>query len=47
VVAAGATGVALAEVSVSPLIGKPLLPLSPAGLARLLLRHGGSGRGAA
>jgi flagellar biosynthesis protein FlhF len=47
VVAAGATGVALAEVSVSPLIGKPLLPLSPAGLARLLLRHNGSGRDAA
>ena len=46
VVAAGATGVALAEVSVSPLIGKPLLPLSAAGLARLLLRHG-TGRGTA
>jgi flagellar biosynthesis protein FlhF len=46
VVAVGATGVALAEASVSPLIGKPLLPLSPAGLARLLLRHG-AGRGAA
>ena len=46
VVAAGATGVALAEVSVSPLIGKPLLPLSAVGLARLLLRHG-AGRGSA
>ena len=43
VVAAGATGVALAEASVSPLIGQPLLPLSPGGLARLLLRHGGKG----
>lgn len=43
VVAAGVTGVALAEASVSPLIGQPLLPLSPGGLARLLLRHGAKG----
>jgi flagellar biosynthesis protein FlhF len=39
VVAAGATGVALAEASVSPLIGKPMPPLTPGGLARLLLRR--------
>lgn len=39
VVAAGATGIALAEASISPLIGKPMPPLTAAGLARLLLRH--------
>jgi flagellar biosynthesis protein FlhF len=39
VVAAGATGMALTEASVSPLIGKPMPPLTPGGLARLLLRR--------
>ena len=39
VVAAGAAGLTLGEASVSPLIGKPMPPLTPAGLARLLLRR--------
>ena len=39
VVAAGAAGLALGEASVSPLIGKPMPPVTPAGLARLLLRR--------
>src|SRR4051795_8066019 len=34
VVAAGAAGLTLGEASVSPLIGKPMPPLTPAGLAR-------------
>jgi flagellar biosynthesis protein FlhF len=39
VIAAGIAGIALAEASVSPLIGKAMPALTAPGLARLLLRH--------
>lgn len=38
--AASAAGLAMADATASPLIGRGFLPLQPAGLARLLLAHG-------
>jgi flagellar biosynthesis protein FlhF len=39
VLAAGAAGLALAGATIAPEIGRPILPLTPAGLARLMLRR--------